>query len=89
MSGKKSKAQRKQLGQSARQIVKVQLSVTTTAGVRQILVYNQNRSWSFEGPAQQDMITTMGPRLKAFFWARKEGPMLDIDTVTPCPEQTW
>ena len=72
-----------------RRIVKVQLSIVTTTAKQQILVYDKSRKWRFQGDATPDQIAMMNGRVKAFFWARKEGPMLDIQTNMACPEQDW
>lgn len=71
-------------------IVKVQLSLSTTAGARQMLVYNQDRSVQFEGDAPPDIVAKMGDRPKAFFEAAlgKVGELV-IYPDHQHPDQGW
>lgn len=82
-----------------KKIVKVQLSLFTTAtfdailpenAKRMMLVYSQDKQWRYEGPATPEFVKAMAGRNKAYFWAKKIGPMLDLDTVTPVDQnQDW
>lgn len=82
-----------------KKIVKVQLSLFTTATFnsilpenqkRMMLVYSQDKEWRYEGPATPEFVKAMNGRDKAYFWATKNGPMLDLDIVTPVnQDQDW
>lgn len=50
-------------------IVKVQLSIVTTAARRQALIYTENRSLFIERDASAELIERMGDRLKVYFEA--------------------
>jgi hypothetical protein len=68
-------------------IVKVQLSMFTTEHVQQALVYNEDRSVLFEGPAAKDVLSLMGEKLKAYFHADLKNGVLQINEEAP--EQEW
>lgn len=51
-------------------VVKVQVSVTTNSPVRQVLIYNENRSVSWERDANKDLLDMMDGKLKLFFSAK-------------------
>ncbi len=71
-------------------IVKVQLSLATNVGQRQVLVYNQSRTVRYEGSASPELIEAMAGRTKAFFattgW---DNQYLNIDFYNPLPDQGW
>jgi hypothetical protein len=50
-------------------IVKVQVSLASSDGVTRVLIYNQSRSFTYEGGVNQDMVETMAGRAKAYFEA--------------------
>ena len=68
-------------------IVKVQLSQHTTAGTRQVLVYDQSRRFTYEGDAPADVVDRMHGRDRAFFEAAILGTQFLIGHETP--EQDW
>ncbi len=70
-------------------IVKVQLSLATNAGQRQVLVYNQSRSVRYEGTASPELVIAMDGQDKGFFEARFDSQYLDIDFYNPLPDQGW
>lgn len=51
-------------------IVKVQLSLTTYESHQMVLIYNEDRSILWQGPASEEIKTAMGKELKRFFSAR-------------------
>lgn len=53
-------------------VVKVQLSLASTASKRQVLIYNEDRTVYQQGIAGEDILETMGVRSKAFFLATHE-----------------
>lgn len=68
-------------------IVKVQASINTTASTQRVLVYNEDRSFLYEGGINEDMLETMKGRLKAYFEAEVTKTGLEIgDEVPP---QDW
>ena len=66
-------------------IVKVQVSLHSSDGVTRVLIYNQDRSFSYEGGINQDMVDTMGLRPKAFFEASMGPEGLEIGEEVPDP----
>lgn len=51
-------------------IVKVQLSIYDSSSLaRKVLVYDEKRTFSFEGECPPDILMLMGQRPKAFFHA--------------------
>ena len=50
-------------------IVKVQISLVTTKEKRQVLVYNKDRSITYEADATDDVIALVGDFPKAYFKA--------------------
>lgn len=69
-------------------IVKVQLSLATTKGKRQVLVYNKKRTIEYEDDASPELINLLGDQPKAFFHA-----YVDEDNVIriqkPAEWQDW
>lgn len=67
-------------------IVKVQNSITTTHGIRQILVYNKNRSIMQQFDADNDTLANLP--LKSYWYAHvnKAGALV-LDNEAP--EQEW
>lgn len=82
-----------------RKIVKVQLSLATNQefkGVmpelmkRRILIYSEDKQWRYEGDVTPQFVMLMGDRDKAYFYATKDGPMLNILDEIPCDQnQSW
>lgn len=50
-------------------IVKVQLSLATSFMKQQVLIYNKDRSVSYQADATEDIKAVMGDARKAFFHA--------------------
>lgn len=70
-----------------RLIVKVQLSLFTNERVRQVVVYNEDRSIEFMFDAPKDVLKLMGERPKAFFYATLNDGTLGLDEEAPW--QDW
>lgn len=68
-------------------IVKIQASVATTAGQRQVLVYNEDRSVQFQCPLQPDVESLLRGRLKMYAYATLDGTILEIGNEAP--GQVW
>jgi len=68
-------------------IVKVQLSLHTTAGTRQVLVYDQRQRFTYEGDAPADVVDRMRGKDRAFFEATTRGSKILIGAEVP--EQGW
>lgn len=51
-------------------IVKVQLSLHTTCAARQVLIYNEDRSVTYQGDITPDVAKIMGDENKAYFKAK-------------------
>lgn len=69
-------------------IVKVQLSLYTSASRPQMLVYDEDREWEWEGEAGTDVLNLMDGQPKEYFYAHrdKEGRIV-IDGLAP--QQDW
>jgi hypothetical protein len=70
-------------------IVKVQLSLFTSHDVRQVMVYNEDRSILWMGPADEDVGKLMGDAVKRFFYAELVNTEIVIDDKRPCKDQEW
>lgn len=68
-------------------IVKMQLSLRTTAEKRQVLIYNEARTVEWQGDASEEILKAMGDRDKAFFSARMRGTVIEINE--PVYERDW
>jgi len=68
-------------------IVKVQLSLASSAEMRRVLVYNLSRSVEWEGDAGADVLRVMGNRVKAYFHATVRGTLVHLGKEAP--EQSW
>jgi hypothetical protein len=68
-------------------IVKVQLSITTTEKLPQVLVYNEGKHLHYQGPATKEIERALGGKLKKYFYAT----LLEGQFVIgkPAPEQDW
>lgn len=51
-------------------VVKVQLSKVTNAREQQVLVYDENREYMWEGAASKQVKEAMGDQFKLFFYAQ-------------------
>lgn len=67
-------------------IVKVQLSLYTSEPVRQVVVYNEDRSIEFMMDAPADVLELMGDRPKAFFYATLKDGTMGLDEEAPWQE---
>ena len=73
-------------------IVKVQISLTTSAETNDpwMLVYNEDRSVRFEGPADPEIVRKLGKHKKAFMNAfQLEDSTLDLYPDELLPDQGW
>jgi hypothetical protein len=68
-------------------IVKVQVSIVTTFPTPRVLVYNKDRSFTYEGGINADMIKVLAGRPKAYFKAKMTPEGLEIDEEVPA--QDW
>jgi hypothetical protein len=68
-------------------IVKVQLSLYTTAAQRMMLVYNQDRSYQQEVPAPDPVVRLMNGLNKAYFEASMFRGELTLDEQVD--DQPW
>lgn len=69
-------------------IVKVQQSIATTHAAPQMLIYNEDRSVTYEAPLTAPVARVLGARLKAYFYATIDGAgLLSLDGAAP--EQDW
>ena len=75
-------------------LVKVQVSIDTNQDQQQVLVYNEDKSYQWVGPASEDVLNEMKGRLKVFFEAsltpdpNKPGGKL-IELNHEVEEQGW
>jgi hypothetical protein len=67
-------------------IVKVQVSLTTNATV--VLIYNEDRSVTYQGDVTPDILDVMGGEPKRYFFAVMNDDMT-IGLEDPAPEQDW
>lgn len=68
-------------------IVKVQVSMFTSADNQRVLVYNKDKSVMFEGRATKKVISMMSGRFKAFFKARVKDN--NVELIKPAKWQDW
>ncbi len=69
-------------------IVKVQVSLTTTTPVSQVLIYNEDHSIMQQFDASDELVRRVGSRMKRYMWAhldRYDRLHLDEDA----PTQEW
>lgn len=66
-------------------IVKVQLSQATSDGIKRILLYNKDRSFTYEGVFGPDIADAMAGRPKAFFEASMGPGGLELGDEVPDP----
>ena len=59
-------------------IVKVQMSQFSSDGVPRVLIYNESKSFTYEGGVNVDMVETMAGRSKAYFEAEMGPEGLEI-----------
>lgn len=52
---------------SKKMIVKVQVSLHSSDGQARCLIYNESRSWTYEGVCGEDIVEMMKDRPKAYF----------------------
>lgn len=67
-------------------IVKVQLSLATSANVQQVLVYSEDRKISWEGDASREIIRRMKGEPKAFFYAHIKNKVILLDDLAKWQE---
>jgi len=66
-------------------IVKVQMSLFSSDGTPRCLIYNETRSFQYEGGVNEDMVETMDGRAKAFFEADMGPKGLEIGNEVTDP----
>lgn len=69
-------------------IVKVQVSMHDSLGRKRVLVYDEAKTFSFEGDLDPDTELLLGGRAKAFFHARIDGQKR-IALGEGAPWQPW
>lgn len=69
-------------------IVKVQVSLSTSDGVARCLVYNKDRSVTFEDNLSEDVAEVMDGRPKGYFRATI-GPTGLLEIGDEVEEQSW
>lgn len=73
-------------------IVKVQLSLNTTADEQQCLIYNQNKSVMIQRPVDADLLAMANGRPKFYCWAElvpNGDGTYTINLAEECLPQTW
>lgn len=68
-------------------IVKVQMSLASSDGVRRVLIYDRTRRFSYEGGVNEDVVEMMGGRAKAYFEAGIRNGNLEIGDEVEA--QSW
>lgn len=66
-------------------IVKVQISLESSDDLCRVLVYNQDRSVTFEGPATPKIIELMAQEPKKFFRAAIKGHDISLQAEVEDP----
>lgn len=69
-------------------IVKVQISLSTSAPCPQVLVYNKSKTVWYEGDAPKKVMSMMAGRYKAFFKAKREKDG-SLTLKKPAKNQDW
>ena len=72
-----------------REVVKVQLPVTSTATEPQALVYNKNRSRIGIVPLTDELAEVLHGALKSFWWATWHPETTTFELMEPAPWQDW
>jgi hypothetical protein len=67
-------------------IVKVQVSIVTGAQKKQVLVYNEDRSLTFQDDASRGLIRRMGGSPKQYFWATLRDAEIHLGEAAPWQE---
>jgi hypothetical protein len=71
-------------------LVKVQLSLASSDGVRRVLIYNRDRSVRVEGEIGDELVAKLGGRNKVFCNASIDTHgVIDLDLSELLPEQGW
>lgn len=66
-------------------IVKVQLTLATTTGARQMLVYDRDKTLVYEDTASREVLSLMVDEDKAFFTAEVRHEILHLGARVPDP----
>jgi len=73
---------------SAQFVVKVQISLTTNAPVKQVLVYDERQTICQTFDSFPAIEKRVGPSMKRYFWAHiDKKKMLHLDSYAP--KQEW
>lgn len=72
-------------------IVKVQVSLASSDGVRSVLIYNKDSSCMAEFPISEDGVEQLGMKEepKKFFWAKIPEKRGFIKLLEEAPYQSW
>lgn len=73
----------------SKQIVKVQISLFSSKPGQQILIYNEDNTAWYEGPADKEIIKAMGKEPKKFFYAKVPKKPGIIELLEEAPWQDW
>lgn len=68
-------------------IVKMQISVSTSEGAQQVLVYDETRKFMHQDDVDEQVREVMGDDLKKFFYATIENKNFVLHG--PAPWQSW
>ena len=69
-------------------IVKVQVSLFTTEAARQVLIYNEDRSITYQGDVTPEILDVMdGERKRYFFAVMNDDKTIGLED--PAPEHDW
>lgn len=66
-------------------VIKIQLSLVSSGGQAQILVYNEDKSFLMQGPPGKDIVDVMAGRPKVFFEAVMGASAIEIGREIPDP----
>jgi hypothetical protein len=71
----------------SRFIIKVQRSVYSSDGVPKVVVYNKDRSVTYQTELNEELAGIFGGGVKVFRWAEMVGTVVDIQEQAPW--QKW
>lgn len=71
------------------EIVKVQMSLFSSTGEANVLIYNKEREDRYEGPPTKSMIKKMGKEYKKYFWAAISEISREVRLLKEAPWQDW
>lgn len=68
---------------------KIQLSIYTSTGNQQYLIYNKSQTTLYQGDATKEIIALLKPDFKGFFFCRYNPQTTKIEIGSPAPWQDW